>query len=175
LVDLELMRLTSSSSKIYSHISTFAVIPSTTQHMQTIFTCDLATIDTRSYPKVFVKVNDVDPNINQVTEFLDLWDSMLAANEGPIVAIADGTMITWINGTAIRSLGSGIKRIEKKYKARHRLVITVVPNNTVDILLRAFNAVSELKTQHKMVKSMEDAIAMADREVALSAFNRMLE
>ena len=126
-----------------------------------VHTCDFAKFDLSGYPMVLVTLLDVDPNEDQIREYVRLQEELIDSRTGKFVIVVDGGELNWINGAARILLNGLIAEFE--HRNRERLLKTFMVTRTVfhKIALKGFNRINKPIVPQVVLQSLGEALEMA--------------
>lgn len=133
-----------------------------------VYNCDLSILDVSQYPVVVSIFHNVDPNEDQVREYVNCMSSLIEEREGSYVVIVDITHMAWINAQARILMNKLTAQVEKRNVARQLKTIVITRSIFQKIALQGFNRVNKPLIPQIVSKSLEEAHTKA-REILNNA------
>lgn len=121
------------------------------------YTEKVLTVDINSYPTILITINDINPTDEQVKEGIILIDRAFSETSGSCCMIGDGSKVNWVDARARMLFANGIIELEKKYAHRVQFAVMVVPNPTVNMLLKGLNLIAKPVIPQILVKTLSEA------------------
>lgn len=128
---------------------------------ENVYSCDFAEFDVSEYPLIVVTLNNVDPNHDQIRDYVHLQNKVVDEREGQFAIVIDGAGLDWINGSARILLKNLITQFERQNFDRHLGVFFIARTVFHKIALKGFNRVNKPLVKQIIFQSKDEAIKEA--------------
>lgn len=128
--------------------------------------CNFGVFNCETNKIIKFEISDIEPTIEDVDEFVDMFEQQIQVQTGNFVSVIDGTKGKWISSSVRIHMGKRVKELESKYAHQHLKTFIVVPNAIVKMMLKGVNIVSKPTIEQVVCSTISDAEYAAMNEVA---------
>ena len=117
------------------------------------------TFDKSQFPIVIIKLNPIEPTVDDINEMFDAMEDVFSTTTGPVITITDNTNgINWLSSSMRIAIGKRVEALNNKYHTRNLAAVLVFTSPMARIMLKGVNLVVKNQTPQHIVKDMDEAI-----------------
>lgn len=107
-----------------------------------------------------------EPCIEGLKEIAELFKQIADEHQSKFVFVFDATKGKWISSEVRIAWGNIIKEIEERYANRYVRNYLIVPNISVNFMLKGVNLIVKPKVPQRIFRKVEIGLTAAKKEIA---------